>query len=79
MNGPAGYQKLCDRKSFILDAIDSTFAARRVSMDDALLLKDKIRFMIEIGESHFREFKSCLDGPRSQKKPRELKSEVGRQ
>jgi ATP-dependent DNA helicase RecG len=31
-------------------------------MPDTLILKERIRNTIQIGESHFREFKSALEG-----------------
>ena len=42
--------------------------------DEVLGLHEKIGFLLEIGESHFREFKSCYEGPPSNKKPRDTKS-----
>ena len=38
--------------------------------DELLGIEEKIRFMIPIGESHFREFKSCLEGTPDKKRPR---------
>ncbi len=43
-------------------------------MDDILLLADKVRNTLILGESHFREFKSALDGRPDQKKQRPTKS-----
>jgi len=44
-------------------------------MEDELLdIQEKIRVMIPVGESHFREFKSCLAGPLGRKKPRAITS-----
>ena len=43
-------------------------------MDDILLLTDKVRNTLILGESHFREFKSALDGRPDNKKPRSIKS-----
>lgn len=43
-------------------------------MDDILLLADKVRNTLILGESHFREFKSALEGKPSNKKPRLTKS-----
>jgi ATP-dependent DNA helicase RecG len=43
-------------------------------MDDILLLTDKIRNTLILGESHFREFKSALEGRPENKKPRQVKS-----
>ena len=43
-------------------------------MDDILLLADKVRNTIILGESHFREFKSALEGRPDNKKPRLTKS-----
>lgn len=39
-------------------------------MDDILLLVDKVRNTLILGESHFREFKSALEGRPGNKKPR---------
>src|SRR5882724_2531051 len=41
---------------------------------DALLLGERIRQTITLGESQFREFKSALEGPPGNKKPREAKA-----
>ncbi len=38
--------------------------------DELLNIEERIRVMIPIGESHFREFKSCLEGTPEKKKPR---------
>ena len=35
-------------------------------MDDILLLSDKVRNTIMLGESHFREFKSALERRRDE-------------
>lgn len=44
-------------------------------MNDELLdIQEKIRVMIPVGESHFREFKSCFVGPLERKKPRPVTS-----
>jgi ATP-dependent DNA helicase RecG len=43
-------------------------------MEDILLLADKVRNTLILGESHFREFKSALDGRPDNKKPRSSKS-----
>jgi len=43
-------------------------------MDDILLLADKVKNTLILGESHFREFKSALDGRPENKKPRLTKS-----
>ena len=42
--------------------------------DELLGLHEKIGFLLEIGESHFREFKSCYEGPPGSKKPRDIKT-----
>jgi ATP-dependent DNA helicase RecG len=42
-------------------------------MNDILLLADKVRNTLILGESHFREFKSALEGKPTNKKPRLLK------
>lgn len=44
-------------------------------MNDELLdIQEKIRVMIPVGESHFREFKSCFVGSLERKKPRPVTS-----
>ena len=43
-------------------------------MDDILLLADKVRNTLILGESHFREFKSTVEGRPGNKKPRLTKS-----
>ena len=43
-------------------------------MDDILLLADKVRNTLILGESHFREFKSAVEGRPGNKKPRLTKS-----
>lgn len=43
-------------------------------MDDILLLADKVRNTLILGESHFREFKSAVEGQPGNKKPRLTKS-----
>jgi ATP-dependent DNA helicase RecG len=43
-------------------------------MEDILLLRDKIRNTLILGESHFREFKSALEGRPENKRPRQVKS-----
>jgi ATP-dependent DNA helicase RecG len=43
-------------------------------MDDILLLADKVRNTLILGESHFREFKSAWEGKPNKKKPRSTKS-----
>lgn len=39
-------------------------------MSDILLLQDRVKNTIQLGESHFREFKSALEGPPGGKRPR---------
>ncbi len=39
-------------------------------MEDILLLTDKVRNTLILGESHFREFKSAWEGKPDNKKPR---------
>src|SRR5271165_2545123 len=41
---------------------------------DILRLSERLSIAIELGESHFRDFKSALDGPPSAKKAREPKA-----
>lgn len=44
-------------------------------MDDELLkIEERIRVMIPIGESHFREFKTCFEGAVGKKTPRPVKN-----
>lgn len=43
-------------------------------MNDILLLADKVRNTLILGESHFREFKSALDGKPENKRPRLTKA-----
>jgi ATP-dependent DNA helicase RecG len=43
-------------------------------MDDILLLADKVRNTLILGESHFREFKSAFEGRPDSKRPRLAKS-----
>jgi ATP-dependent DNA helicase RecG len=42
-------------------------------MEELLRLKERIDIAIEIGESYYREFKSALEGPSSNKTPRDIK------
>ena len=42
--------------------------------ENVLRLNEKIAFLLEVGESHFREFKSCYKGPPGNKQPRSIKS-----
>jgi ATP-dependent DNA helicase RecG len=46
-------------------------------MDDILLLTDRIRNTLILGESHFREFKSAFEGRPENKKPRITKAICG--
>jgi len=43
-------------------------------MDDILLLADKVRNNLVLGESHFREFKSAFEGRPDHKRPRKVPS-----
>ncbi len=43
-------------------------------MEDILLLTDKVKNTLILGESHFREFKTALEGKPENKKPRLVKS-----
>lgn len=48
---------------------------------DILLLPEKVKTIIQLGESHFREFKSCYEGPPSNKSKRDIKDikvDIGR-
>lgn len=50
--------------------------------DSALLLVDRVRNSIQLGESYIREFKSAFEGPPSNKQPRPIKTmvrEIGEQ
>jgi ATP-dependent DNA helicase RecG len=42
-------------------------------MSELILLNERIITSIGLGESHFREFKSALEGPPTEKKPRDKK------
>jgi ATP-dependent DNA helicase RecG len=42
-------------------------------MEELLRLKDRVDIAVEIGESYYREFKSALEGPPANKKPRDIK------
>lgn len=42
-------------------------------MTDALLLEERVRRAVSLGESQFREFKSALEGSPADKKPRPVK------
>ena len=37
-------------------------------------LQDRINIALQLGESHFREFKTALEGPPTKKRPRDVKS-----
>ena len=41
---------------------------------DLLRLKERIEIALELGESHFREFKSCFEGPIGSKAIRDFRS-----
>lgn len=43
-------------------------------MTDILLLQDRVKNTIQLGESHFREFKSALEGPPESKRKRAVRS-----
>jgi ATP-dependent DNA helicase RecG len=43
-------------------------------MEDILLIADKVKNTLILGESHFREFKSAFEGRQENKKPRLVKS-----
>lgn len=40
---------------------------------DILALKERIQIALQLGESHFREFKTAFEGPPQKKKPRNLR------
>jgi ATP-dependent DNA helicase RecG len=42
-------------------------------MEELLRLKERVQIAIEIGESYYREFKSALEGPPTNKIPRDIK------
>lgn len=47
---------------------------------DILHLPEKVKSIIELGESHFREFKTCLEGPPSNKtkrNPKDVALDIG--
>jgi ATP-dependent DNA helicase RecG len=46
-------------------------------MSDILNIEQRIRNTIQLGESHFREFKTALEGPPATKKPRPVKAILG--
>jgi ATP-dependent DNA helicase RecG len=46
-------------------------------MPDTLLLVERAKNTIQLGESHFREFKSALEGPPGSKRPRLAKKIAG--
>jgi len=41
---------------------------------DILRVSDRLAIAIELGESHFREFKSAFEGPPNNRKPRDPKA-----
>ncbi len=43
-------------------------------MPDLLILQERIKNTIRLGESHFREFKSAFEGPPDSKKPGTVKN-----
>ena len=43
-------------------------------MSEALLLQERVKNIIALGESHFREFKSALEGRPDSKRPRNVTS-----
>jgi ATP-dependent DNA helicase RecG len=43
-------------------------------MEEILLIADKVKNTLILGESHFREFKTALEGKPDNKKPRLVKS-----
>jgi ATP-dependent DNA helicase RecG len=45
--------------------------------NEILRLKERVEIAIETGESHFREFKSALEGSEAVKKPRQVKEICG--
>jgi ATP-dependent DNA helicase RecG len=42
-------------------------------MEELLRLRERVAIAIEIGESYYREFKSAVEGPAANKKPRDVK------
>ena len=46
-------------------------------MEQLLKLKERVDIAIEIGESHYREFKSAFEGPPDNKKPRDISEVCG--
>lgn len=42
-------------------------------MEDLLRLRERVEIALELGESYYREFKSALEGPLDNKRPRDLK------
>ena len=47
---------------------------KMIVMVDAIVLLDRIMTSFALGESHFREFKSALEGPPGSKTPRDKKA-----
>lgn len=50
-------------------------------MTDLLRLRDRVQLAVALGESHFREFKSALEGPPNARVPRDVKdicADIGR-
>lgn len=43
-------------------------------MEDILFIAEKVKNTLILGESHFREFKTALEGRPENKKPRPVKS-----
>ncbi len=54
-------------------AAGSCFHVHEAIMDEPLLLQNRVANDIRLGESHFREFKSALEGPPERKRPRPLR------
>jgi len=42
-------------------------------MENILMLKERVDYAVQMGESHYREFKSGYEGPRGNKKARDFK------
>ncbi|MEZ4525536.1 MAG: ATP-binding protein [Desulfobacterales bacterium] len=52
----------------------SSYKGKENSMSDTLILEERIKNTILLGESHFREFKSAFEGSSGNKKPGNVKN-----
>ena len=49
------------------------FVTKIIAMENILIIQEKVKNTITLGESHFREFKTALEGKPENKKPRSVK------